>query len=72
LERAGQDALLIESGNDLIQVNVQQLLSDIENEAQSKQAGDDVTNGYIGNDFKGNLTVRDGNMSTTNRAPENL
>ena len=57
LERAGQENLLVENGNDLVPVNIRQLLSGIENEAQRKESGSRVTNIYIGGDVKDSSIV---------------
>lgn len=66
LERAGQESLLVESGNDLVTVNVRQMLSAIESEAQWKEIGGSVTNIYVGGNFDGNLMVGDKNQVIQN------
>ncbi|MDQ3005476.1 MAG: GTP-binding protein [Chloroflexota bacterium] len=63
LERAGQETLLVENGNDLVTVNVRQMLSAIESESQRKETGGNVTNIYVGGNFDGNLTIGDSNQS---------
>ncbi|HMZ07819.1 MAG TPA: hypothetical protein PK078_09395, partial [Anaerolineales bacterium] len=63
LERAGQETVLVENGNDLVTVNVRQMLSAIETEAQRKEQGGSVTHIYIGGNVDGNLTVGNDNQS---------
>jgi len=70
LERAGQETILVENGNDLVTVNVRQMLSAIENEAQRKEQGAVINNFYsahdggviVGRDFSGNLISGDDNQ----------
>jgi internalin A len=69
LERAGQETLLVENGNDLIPVNVRQMLSAIEGEDQRKEQGANAV--YIygnvntgGGDFSG----RDKRISASDRS----
>jgi internalin A len=57
LERAGQEILLVENGNDLVTVNVRQMLSAIETEAQRKENGGTVTNIYIGGNVESSNIV---------------
>ena len=52
LERAGQETLLVENGDNLVTVNVRQVLSAIENESQRKESASKVTNIYIQGDVK--------------------
>jgi small GTP-binding protein len=52
LERAGQETHLVENGDDLITVNVRQMLSGVESEAQRKDHVSKVTNIYVGGDVK--------------------
>jgi hypothetical protein len=64
LERAGQETLLVENGNDLVTVNVRQMLSAIESEAARKDNASKVTNIYIhGNVNDSNLIAGDGNTA---------
>jgi GTPase SAR1 family protein len=63
LERAGQATLLVEDGNNLVNVNIREVLSAIESEAQRRETGGNVTNIYVGGNFDGNLTIGDGNQS---------
>ena len=46
LERAGQETLLVENGNDLVTVNVRQMLSAIEAESIRKEVASRVINIY--------------------------
>jgi small GTP-binding protein len=70
LERAGQETLLVENGNDLVTVNMRQMLSAIESEAQRKEQGAVINNFYsardggviVGRDFSGNLISGDDNQ----------
>jgi internalin A len=63
LERSGQEFLPVENGNDLITVNIRQMLSAIETEAQRKEQGNVINNYYtasdggivVGRDLSGNL-----------------
>ena len=63
LERAGQETVLVENGNDLVTVNVRQMLSAIESEEQRKTQGTVINNYYnasdggiiVGRDLSGNL-----------------
>jgi internalin A len=63
LERSGQEFLPVENGNDLVTVNVRQMLSAIETEAQRKEQGNVINNYYtasdggiiVGRDLSGNL-----------------
>jgi len=64
LERSGQEFLPVENGNDLVTVNVRQMLSAIETEAQRKEQQGNVINNYytasdggivVGRDLSGNL-----------------
>jgi hypothetical protein len=62
LEREGQETHLVKDGTRLVKVNVRQLLSAIESEAQRKELGARVTNIYIGGDVKGgNIVAGDEN-----------
>ncbi len=67
LERAGQETVLVENGNDLVTVNVRQMLSAIESEAQRKeQQGNVINNIFVGGNFEGNLLVGDKNQVIQN------
>jgi actin-like ATPase involved in cell morphogenesis len=75
LERAGQETLLVENGNDLVTVNVRQMLSAIESEAQRKEQQGNIINNYynannggiiVGRDLSGNLIS--GNYNKINAA----
>jgi internalin A len=64
LERAGQETVLVENGNDLVTVNVRQMLSAIETEAQRREQQGNIINNYynasdggiiVGRDLSGNL-----------------
>lgn len=46
LERAGQETLLAEDGNELKEINISQVLNGVENEYQRKQIGGNVTNNF--------------------------
>jgi internalin A len=59
LERSGQEFLPVENGNDLVTVNVRQMLSAIETEAQRRETRENVTQIFVGGNFGGNLTVGD-------------
>ena len=72
LEREGQEIHLVKDGARLVKVNVREILSGIESEAQRKEAGGNVTNIYVGGNFDGNLTVGDHNQATTNRIVESI
>lgn len=75
LERAGQETVLVENGNDLVTVNVRQMLSAIESEAQRREQQGNVINNYynannggiiVGRDLSGNLIS--GNYNKINSA----
>jgi internalin A len=67
LERAGQETVLVENGNDLVTVNVRQMLSAIESEAQRReQQGNVINNIFVGGNFEGNLMVGDKNQVIQN------
>ncbi|WP_345352749.1 COR domain-containing protein [Candidatus Villigracilis affinis] len=67
LERAGQETVLVENGNDLVTVNVRQMLSAIESEAQRReQQGNVINNIFVGGNFEGNLLVGDKNQVIQN------
>jgi internalin A len=57
LEREGQEIHLVKDGNRLIKVNVRQVLSGIESEADRKESGSRITNVYIGGDVKGGTII---------------
>jgi hypothetical protein len=62
LEREGQEVYLAKDGNRLVKVNIRQLLSGIESEAQRKERAENVTNIYIGGNVNtggGDFTGRD-------------
>lgn len=63
LEREGQTEYLVRDGNRLVKVNVREILSGIESEAQRRETGGNVTNIYVGGNFDGNLTVGNDNQS---------
>jgi internalin A len=65
LERDGDlEVLPIKDGNRLVKVNIRELLSGIESEAQRRETGGNVTtNIYVGGNFDGNLTVGNDNQS---------
>jgi internalin A len=64
LERDGDlEFLPVKDGGRLVKVNIRQLLSGIESEAQRRNQGGTVTNIYVGGNFDGNLTVGDDNQS---------
>jgi len=52
LERDGFDELPIKDGSRLVKINVRQMLSGVESEAQRKDTASKVTNIYIGGDVK--------------------
>ena len=52
LERAGQETVLVENGNDLVTVNIRQMLSGIEPEYARRESNGRVTNIYIGGNIK--------------------
>lgn len=57
LEREGQETHLVKDGNRLVKVNVREILSGIESEAQRRETGGNVTNIYIGGDVKGSTII---------------
>ena len=61
LEAVGQETHLIQDGNRLIPINVRQILSAIESEAQRKERSGNVTNIYVGGNIGGNVVVGDEN-----------
>jgi internalin A len=63
LERAGQETVLVENGNDLVTVNVRQMLSAIETEAQRGESATNVTTIYNVNTGGGDFTGRDKSIS---------
>ena len=67
LERAGQETVLVENGNDLVTVNVRQMLSAIETEAQRREnaPGSFTTNYFISGDVNasGDFVGRDKSIS---------
>jgi hypothetical protein len=68
LERDGFDELPVKDGNRLVKINVREVLSGIETEANRKQSGGNVTNIYIGGDVKdSSLIAGDGNVSTNTK-----
>ena len=68
LERSGQEFLPVENGNDLVTVNVRQMLSAIESEAQRKEQAANVVNIYGGvNTGGGDFSGRDKSISTGDR-----
>ncbi len=70
LERSGQEFLPVENGNDLVTVNVRQVLSAIETEAQRKEQGSVTTNYYIQGDVNasGDFVGRDKNITARDRS----
>jgi internalin A len=64
LERDRFDELPIKDGNRLVKINVRQMLSGVESEAQRKQSRSRVTNIYIGGDMKdSNIIAGDENVA---------
>jgi small GTP-binding protein len=64
LERDGDlEVLPVKDGGRLVKVNIRQLLSGIESEAQRRNQGGTVTNIYVGGNFDGNLIVGNSNQS---------
>ncbi len=63
LEQEGQETHLVKNGTRLVKINIREVLSGIEREAQRRGAGGNVTNIYVGGNFDGNLTVGDNNQS---------
>ncbi len=62
LEREGQEEYLVRDGKRLVKVNVREILSGIESEAQRRETGGRVTNIYIGGDVKdSNIVAGDEN-----------
>jgi len=72
LERAGQETVLVENGNDLVTVNVRQMLSAIESEAQRREntPGSITTNYFIQGDVNasGDFIGRDKSISAGDRS----
>jgi hypothetical protein len=66
LEHDGDlEILPVKDGNRLVKVNVRQLLSGVESEAQRKQSAANITNIYVGRDLTGsNIVVGDENTVT--------
>jgi hypothetical protein len=56
----------------LVKVNVREILSGIENEAQRKETGGHVTNIYIGGDVKGSNIISGNNNIVTQRIQESF
>jgi len=50
----------------LVKVNIRQLLSGVESEAQRKGNPGNVTNIYVGGNFDGNMVIGDENDSSKN------
>ena len=63
LEREGQETHLVKDGSQLVKINVREVLSGIESDAQRRDPGGNVTNIYVGGNFDGNLTVGNSNQS---------
>ena len=57
LERAGQETHLVQDGDRLFPINVRQILSAIESEAQRKEQIGSVTNIFVGGNVAGNMVV---------------
>jgi internalin A len=66
LEREGDETCRVKDGNRLVTVNVRQVLSGLEGEAQRKGNLNNMTNIYIGGNFDGNMVVGDENDSSKN------
>jgi small GTP-binding protein len=62
LEREGQATHLAKDGVRLVKVNVHEILSGIESEAQRRETGGNVTNIYVGGNLDGSLTVGNDNI----------
>jgi internalin A len=67
LEAASQETHLIQDGNRLIPINVRQILSGIESEAQRKERSGNITNIYVGGNVDGNMIIGDENVSSKSR-----
>jgi internalin A len=63
LEREGQATLMVKDGTHLVKINVREVLSGIESEAQRRETGGNVTNIYVAGDLTGNVMVGDGNQA---------
>jgi len=72
LERAGQETHLVQNGTQLVKVNVREILSGIESEAQRKEIGGNVTNIYIGGNVEGSNIVSGNNNVITQRIQESF
>jgi hypothetical protein len=57
LEREGQETHLVKDGMQLVKVNVRQILSGIESEADRRERGSTITHIYIGGDVSGSSIV---------------
>jgi internalin A len=57
LEREGQEYHLVKDGNRLVKVNVRQILSGIELEAERRESGSQITQIYISGDINGSTIV---------------
>ncbi len=67
LERAGQDVLLVEDGNELKEVKISQVLNGVESEYQRKQLETNVTNIYVGGNVEGSSIIS-GNNNMVNQS----
>ncbi len=72
LEREGQETHLVKDGARLVKVNVREILSGIESEAQRKEIGGTVTNIYIGGNVEGSNIVSGDNNVTTQRIQDSF
>ena len=73
LEREGQETYLAKDGSRLVKVNIREILSGIESEAQRKETGGNVTNIYIGGDVKGSTIISgDNNVVFSQKIQESV
>jgi len=72
LEREGQETHLVKDGSRLVKVNVRQVLSGIESEAQRKENGGNVTNIYIGGNVEGSNIVSGNNNIVTQKIQDSF
>jgi hypothetical protein len=72
LEREGQEMHLVKDGTRLVKVNLRQVLSGIETEAQRKETGGIVTNIYIGGNVEGGNIISGNNNVITQRIQDSF
>ncbi len=72
LEREGQEFHLAKDGTRLVKVNVREVLSAFESEAQRKETGGNVTNIYIGGNVEGSNIVSGNNNVITQRTQDSF